>query len=126
MVVGMRCFVRLVVVVLALVTGAPGGVQGQQPGMPEVGVEKLTAFTRAYIEISAVRDELYAELGRAHDAEGKAEIRERLNQGIVQVLQQHEMTREEYDRITFIISADAKQREAFDRLLTELAPRGGG
>ncbi len=94
--------------------------QAQRPKEVQIGEEKLRAFAAAHVKISSARDERYNELGRTHEAQGKAQIRERLNQRIAQILQEHALTKEQYQRITFVISVDARQREAFEKIVAEL------
>jgi hypothetical protein len=91
-----------------------------QPAVPTIGEEKLTAFAKAFTKISLLRDDVNNELGRTHDAQGKAQIREKLNQGIAAILQEHGITAAELQRLTFIISVDGKQREAFDKIVAGL------
>jgi hypothetical protein len=118
---------RVILTAVGLLTfGFPAVARAQQqPAVPEIGEEKLTAFAKAFTKISVIRDEINNELGRTHDAQGKSQIREKLNQRIAATLQEHGLTAQEFQRLTFIISVDAKQREVFDKIVAGLGGTGG-
>ena len=103
-----------------LTLASPGGLRGQQPEVPVIGDERLTAFVTAHAQISEARNRFHAERASTHNAEGVKQVRERLNEQILQILRAHEMTREEYQRITYVISTDAERRETFEEILAEL------
>ena len=97
-----------------------GSGRGQQPEVPVIGDERLTAFVKAHAQISETRNRFHAERASTHNAEGVKQVWERLNQQILQIHREHEMTREEYQRITYVISTDAERRETFEEILAEL------
>ena len=81
----------------------------------------MTVYARTYRAVSALRDELYNQLARTHDREGKERLREELDTRLAAIHEENAMPVEEYRQITFVISVDGSQREIFDRKLAELA-----
>jgi hypothetical protein len=89
----------------------------------EISDEKLAAFAAAYLDISALRDEVNNELGRVHDAQGKAAIRVKLEQKVTEILTQHELDAKQYQRLLYAVSAEPATRERFDRVMETLKPK---
>ena len=121
----------MVVAVALAISAVPAPLRAQEPPLPQVGVEQLTAYAKAHVAITAVREEFAAQLADARNktAEAHEELRTAVKERIALVLQEHGMTDAEHRRITYIISADADQRAAFERILTEIeagAKAGGG
>ena len=112
--------------VTAGVVAAPQPVQAQEAAAAttvEISDEKLAAFAAAFVEISAVRDEVNNELGRVHDAQGKAAIRAKLEQKVTEILTQHELDAKQYQRLLYAVSAEPATRERFDRVMETLKPK---
>ncbi len=80
---------------------------------------KIVSFAKLHAQLNATRDEFFAKLGRTHDDQAKAALREELNKRITEMLTQHSMTQQEYQRQIFVISSDAAQRGVFERALKE-------
>lgn len=112
---GVRQAAFLFFVLLSLV-----GEAGAQE-VPTISDDRMTVYARTFRAVSALRDEMYNQLARTHDREGKERLREELNARLAAIHQERGMPEEEYRRITFVISVDAAQREVFDRKLAELA-----
>jgi len=118
-------FARNLFVGLAvLVFGLPASLRAQD-SIPAIGEERLKAYAMAWIEIGALREEIFAELGRTHDEQGKAEIRARLDSGVAKILDERKLSAHEYQRITYVISVDADQRAAFEKIVAELTKKSG-
>ena len=81
----------------------------------------MTVYARTFRAVSTLRDEMYQQLARTHDREGKERLREELDTRLGAIYEEHGMPQEEYRQITFVISVDGAQREVFDRKLAELA-----
>jgi hypothetical protein len=114
------------VCVSAGVVANPQPVQAQEAAataMAEISDEKLAAFAAAYLDISALRDEVNNELGRVHDAQGKAAIRVKLEQKVTEILTQHELDAKQYQRLLYAVSAEPATRERFDRVMETLKPK---
>lgn len=105
---------------LLLVASPTAGQEAAEAGA-DVGQEEITRFTRAYAQIEAVREEFQEELGQTHNDEALAELREEMNGRIRELLREHELSREEYDRIHFVVMTDPEARETFQQLLEELS-----
>ena len=116
----MHCSVRRHASRLALagcalvVTGMPARAQE-----PAVSQAQLGAYAGAYVAIGKLRDRFQAELAEAQNKkpEAQQQLRAQLRQEVANVLQQHSLTQEQFDRITWIISTDAAARRSFDRLI---------
>jgi len=108
----------LMTAALALVC-TPAGVQAQE--MPEVSPETLESYAKLHVAINSIRDEYHGVLGRIHDTQGRDQVREEMDEKIAEAHAEHEMTEDQYDQITLVISFDSDLREAFDELVLELA-----
>ena len=117
---------------LALVSlSVPRVVQAQTPMTPAPAVPaaapaapvdpKILDFAKLHAQLNSTRDEFFAKLGRTHDDQGKAALREELNKRITEILTAHNMTQQEYQRQIFVISSDAAQRAVFEAALKEAA-----
>jgi hypothetical protein len=117
-------------IVLALsAVCAPVRAQEQPP--PQLSVEQLTAYAKAYIALTVVHEEFAAQLADARNktAEAQETLRRSLEERVARVIQEHGMTATEHRRITYIISVDAEQRAAFERIRTDIEAQtktGGG
>jgi vacuolar-type H+-ATPase subunit I/STV1 len=113
----------LLLLALALAGGtAPLAAQEEQA--EPLTRERLTEFARAHLAINEVRDEFHGEVARVHDEEGRTRAREQVEEKIASILEEHELTREEFDEITLRISLDGELRAMFDEILVELAEEG--
>jgi hypothetical protein len=115
---------------LVIASGSPSPLEGQEAAaaaaVPEITEAKLTAFATAFLEISTVRDEVNNELGRVHDAQGKAAIRAKLEQRVNEILTSHELDARQYQRLLYYVSAEPEVRERFDRVIESLKPKPNG
>lgn len=101
----------------------PGAVAAQEaPVAPDRA--RLVEYTRAHRAISDARDDFHGQVARVHDAEGRLRAREEVESAIDTILETYEMTREEYDGITLLISIDGSLRGMFDEIMTELDEEG--
>lgn len=113
----------LLLLALALAGGtAPLAAQEEQT--EPLTRERLTEFARAHLAINEVRDEFHGEVARVHDEEGRTRAREQVEEKIASILEEHELTREEFDEITLRISLDGELRAMFDEILVKLAEEG--
>jgi hypothetical protein len=109
----------LVALALAAVA-APSLAQDAEP----ISREELTEFARAHLAIAEARDEFHGEVARVHDEEGRLRAREQVEEKIAAILEEHGLTREEFDDFTLRISLDGELRALFEEILAEL--EGGG
>jgi hypothetical protein len=104
----------------------PAGISAQQASQaappPAVDREVLTTFAKAYVAIGQVRDQIQAELAKTGNktAEAQQQLRDKLREQIEHVLHTHQLTDEEFQRRTFLISTDNEQRKVFDEIMAQL------
>jgi hypothetical protein len=117
----------LFVTALALVSlGAPRAVQAQAAtpaaaaAAPQAIDAKLVEFAKLHATMNTARDEFFAKIGRTHDDEGKAALREEFNKHITEVLTKAGTTQADYQRMIFVISSDPAQREQFEKALKQV------
>lgn len=103
---------------LVLLVSLAGDAGAQE--VPTIPEDRITVYARTFRAVSALRDEMYNQLARTHDREGKERLREELDTRLAALYEEHGMPQEEYRRITFVISVDDAQRQVFDRKLAEL------
>jgi hypothetical protein len=121
-----RPFARTLFIGLAvLVSGVPAPLHAQD-SIPDIGLAKLRTYATAWVDIGTLREEINLELGKTHDEQGKAEIRARLDAGVAKILDEHKLSAHEYERITYVISVDEKQRAEFERIVAELTTKKSG
>lgn len=112
---------------ILLTAGTTPGPASAQEAPPDLGVERLTTFAKVHLAIAEARDEYHGEIGRIHEEQARLRARQELNEKVAGILEDHELTREEYDHFILIISIDAETREAFEKILAELVEgRVGG
>lgn len=111
-------FVALVAL-LALGAVIPGQALAQDAAEP-MDEARLTQFAQAHISINEARDEFHGQVARVHDEEGRRRAREEVDARIQEILEEHEVTREEYDEFILLISLDGELRTAFDALMVQL------
>ena len=92
----------------------------------EMDRERMTQFAQAHIAINDARDEFHGAVARVHDPEGRIRAREEVEAAIEAILEEAEMTREEYDQITLLISLDGELRTMFEEVMVELEEEGTG
>ena len=81
---------------------------------------KMLEFAKLHATMNTARDEFFAKIGRTHDDEGKANLRNEFNKHVADILQQHGTTQQEYQRMIFQISSDPAQREQFEKALKQV------
>ena len=112
-------------VVLALVALPTAPIAAQEVPEPLTD-EELTAFAEVFLDVQEVREVFQTEMGGTHDAVGQARLRAEFEESLTEILERHETTRAEFDRITAIVSLDDEHRARFEAILVELQERGGG
>lgn len=104
---------------VALLAASPASARAQDEAAT-VDQARLTQFAQAHIAINEARDEFHGEVARVHDEEGRLRAREEVDARIEEILEEHEMTREEYDEFILLISLDGELRATFDELVVQL------
>ena len=88
--------------------------------------ERMVEFVRVHIAVNEVRDEFHGAVARVHDPEGRIRAREEVETALDAILEEAEMTREEYDQMTLLISLDGDLRTMFEEVMAELEEGGAG
>ncbi|MGB0543948.1 MAG: hypothetical protein ACPGPI_09530 [Longimicrobiales bacterium] len=88
--------------------------------------ERMVEFVRVHIAVNDVRDEFHGAVARVHDPEGRIRAREEVETALDAILEEAEMTREEYDQMTLLISLDGDLRTMFEEVMAELEEGGAG
>ncbi|MDE3003691.1 MAG: hypothetical protein OXU39_12935 [Gemmatimonadota bacterium] len=88
--------------------------------------ERMVEFVRVHIAVNDVRDEFHGAVARVHDPEGRIRAREEVETALDAILEEAEMTREEYDQMTLLISLDSDLRTMFEEVMAELEEGGAG
>lgn len=86
----------------------------------EVTQEQLTTFVRAHVAITSAREAFQNEVARIHDTLGREQARAELEEQLAAIMAEQQITEEEYQRITLLISVDEGTRTAFEQLLSEI------
>lgn len=101
---------------------AQEAVQAAQPGTPQLSEEKLQQYAALFTAITAARDEFQAQKARVHEEQARDRLRQEMDERLAALYQEHGMSQEEYDSITFLVSIDQAARTRLDSIL---AARGG-
>lgn len=101
----------------------PAPVSAQET--PELDRARMTQFARAHVAINDARDEFHGKVARVHDEEGRRRAREEVEAQITAILEEQEMSKDQYDDITLSISLDGDLRAMFDEIVAELAAENG-
>jgi len=86
----------------------------------EVTQEQLATFVRAHVAITSAREAFQNEVARIHDTLGREQARTELEEQLAAIMAEQQITDEEYQRITLLISVDEGTRTAFEQLLSEI------
>lgn len=114
-------------VVLALVMAAGAASPAlAQDAAAAPDRERLTQFAQAHVLINEARDEFHGQVARVHDEEGRRRAREEVDARIGEILEEHQLTAEEYDSFILQISLDGELRATFEEVLTALAEQTTG
>ncbi len=104
--------------------GSPQGLQAQQAPeageLPEVTEEDFEAFVRVHLAVEEIRDQLHEDIARWHDEHEREQARQRADDEIEAVLEEHDVTAEELAAFTHLVSVDEESRERFEQLLSEI------
>ncbi|MBI4522027.1 MAG: DUF4168 domain-containing protein [Gemmatimonadetes bacterium] len=103
-----------------LTLGAPRALSAQEIPIPSQ--EKLLTFTRTYVAIGKIRDEIQAQLAQIGNktAEAQARLREQMKERTAEAIQGAGLTPEEYEQITFVVAFNDEQRKAFEATLAQV------
>lgn len=119
--------IRLAAMVLALglVTRPQVVVAQDHAGHSTVSAEQLAVYGKAFAAIATARDQSQAEFAQTKNKtpEAQRQLHEKLLQTVAKVLQDHKLTQEQYNQITYAISTDTELRKSFDKLMGFTPPQ---
>ncbi len=89
---------------------------------PPSGVtqQRLSTYTKAHIALTSEGEAYQRQLGLTHDAVEQDRLRAELAEARTVILAEHDLSAEEYELMTALISLDEGLRARFDALLEEL------
>ena len=82
--------------------------------------QQLNVYTSAHIALTAAGEAYQRQLGLTHDVVQQDRLRAELAEARASVLSEHDISEEDYKRMTALISLDGDLRARFDKLLKEL------
>jgi predicted DNA-binding protein YlxM (UPF0122 family) len=82
--------------------------------------ERLTQYATLHLAISEARDEFQASKASVHDREARERLREEMDERLHGLYEEHGMTKEEYDAITFMVSIDNDVRTRLEEIIATL------
>lgn len=113
----------MLLALLAAAGARPGSAHAQdtaQATSQQPDRDRITQFATAHLGINQARDEFHGAVARVHDEEGRLRAREEVEANIAAILEENEMTREEYDEFILLISLDGELRATFEEIIAEL------
>ena len=84
--------------------------------------ERLTQYAGLHQAINAARDEFQAQKAAVHDSEARERIREEMDERLRGLYEEHGMTKDEYDAITFMVSIDNDVRTRVEEIMATMMP----
>lgn len=117
-------FLGTALLTASLAVFAPAGeVEAQAEQTAESATltdERLTQYATLHLAITEARDEFQAAKAAVHDREARERLREEMDERLHGLYEEHEMTKEEYDGITFMVSIDNDVRSRLEEIITTL------
>ena len=114
---------------MALVTASfavltpPAQIEAQAAQIADTATlkdERLTLYANLHRAINQARDEFQAGKARVHDAEARERIRHEMDERLSGLYEEHGMSKDEYDGITFVVSIDNDVRTRLEAILISL------
>jgi hypothetical protein len=118
----MRTFTVLTTLFSAFVLTAPLAAQEAPPG--GLSEQQLSVYTSTYVALAAAGDAYQRQLGLTHDVIERDRLWVELAEARESVLSEHEISVEEYEHMTALVSVDEGLRARFEALLEELSVTG--
>lgn len=104
--------------------GQPAQVEAQAAQQtadaPSLTDERLTTYATLHQAIRDAQDDFQAEKASVHETEARERLREEMDERLAGLHEEHEMNKEEYDEITFLLSIDTEARARFEEILETL------
>lgn len=94
--------------------------QQQQQQVQELDQETLETFAEAYLDIGEVRTGMQSCLEDVQDQSQANRIQQEANIQMQDVLEEHDLTAQDYRQITQVLNNDQEQRAEFESIVEEL------
>src|SRR5262245_8332388 len=106
-------------VTLVSLTGLASVVQGQQTTNVALGKEQLVIYAKAYTAIAQLRDQIQAELAAPKNKTDQAQtaLQQKQREGVAKILQENNLSHEQYQRLTFAVSTNGELRRTLDDIM---------
>jgi hypothetical protein len=87
-----------------------------------MGKDELTAFAKVHLAIATAHDSADAQLAQPRNKtrDAQKQLQDKLRRDIEEILHHNGMTREEYQRKTYLVSTDGETRKAFDGIVAQI------
>lgn len=109
-----------------LLAFSAASVQAQQPApqpqqqVQDLEQETLETFAEAYLDIGDVRMEMQSRLENVQDQSQANQIQQEANQQMQAILEEHDLTAQDYQQITQVLNNDPEQRAEFESIVEDL------
>ncbi len=100
------------------------GLMAQQQEAAQIGPDRLELFARVHLSLVEARVDYHDAIGRNHDPARKLELRDAMLEHLAAIYEEHQMSPDEYENITFVISVDDAQRTSFEETIARLEEAG--
>src|SRR5262245_14922108 len=104
---------------LIVLSAFAGLCLGARVQAQSVTSEQLTTYTKAYVAIGKLRDQYEEEFAQPKNKKPEAlqQLHDAYRQQIVKIIQDNGLTEQVYNQITFLISTQPAQRQAFEKAM---------
>jgi hypothetical protein len=87
-----------------------------------MGKDELSAFAKVHLAIAVAHDSIDAQLAQPRNKtkDAQKQLQDKLRTEIDEILHHSGMTREEYQRKTYVVSTDAEARKTFDAIIAQI------
>lgn len=125
--VSVRRLIPAIGLFLVPVLGTGAGAQalqqaGEHSHMSQIPLPELETFVRASVAIGTARDSMQAQISSPRNAKVSAQqdIRQKFDAQVAGILQHAGLTQAQFDRETYIVSADEMTRHAYDSIVVKI------
>ena len=99
----------------------PASLAAQEGSQRDLTDDMLAAYANVHIAVNAMQEVFQRDIAATHEPQEQARLRAEWVDQIASVLSENEISQEDYDWITVVISVDETSRNRFDVLLAELS-----
>lgn len=99
----------------------PAPAAAKAAAKPAAVDPKLQAFAKLHFTLNLARDEYNVALAKAHEPQAKNEAMDEFEKKRAEIFTANNTTEAAYQQELFVVSSDPASREAFDRIMKDLA-----